>query len=156
MNPNDSKKLEALISQAVKDLPSRPAPRSLESRVLAEIQRRAALPWYQQSFARWPVAMRGAFLLASASAAAVVTVMVIPYLSGTAPAVLQPYTSNAQGWYDSLLNAVQVLTQLGSNAFSRIPTLWLYAGLAAVASSYAALVGIGTAAYRAVRTQTSS
>ena len=54
--------LENFIHQTLRSLPDRPAPRSLESRVLAAIEARAALPWWKQSFAQWPVAARFVWL----------------------------------------------------------------------------------------------
>lgn len=150
MTPNDSNKLEALISQAVKGLPPRPAPRSLESRVMAEIERRARLPWYQRSFRHWPVAARGVFLVASAAAAAVLTLAVVQFF-GMAPTAVQPYADNARSWYDGLRTAGQSLSHVVSDTFHSVPSFWLYGAAAIVAGSYAALVGIGTFAYRAAR-----
>jgi hypothetical protein len=49
--------LEKLIHSNLRALPDRRAPRSLESRVHAAIETRAALPWWKQSFAQWPVAV---------------------------------------------------------------------------------------------------
>ena len=55
----------------LRNLPDRKAPAGLEARVLAEISRRAALPWWRKSFAHWPVAVRLGFLILSARVAAV-------------------------------------------------------------------------------------
>jgi len=56
-----SDSLEREVSRALREVPLRRAPPSLESRVLAEIGRRAALPWWRRSFARWPRPARAGF-----------------------------------------------------------------------------------------------
>ena len=55
--------LERLVDRALHDLPLRRAPHTLESRVFAELERRAALPWWRRSFAHWPLPARSAFLV---------------------------------------------------------------------------------------------
>ena len=77
MTPNDSEKLERLIQSAVKGLPLRQAPRSLELKVLAEIERRSALPWWHKSFAHWPTAVKIGFFVTSGAVAAAATVIAV-------------------------------------------------------------------------------
>ena len=63
-NPMDKELgLERAVDQALKGLPLRRAPSTLESRVINELQRRAALPWWRVSFAHWPAAPRVAFVI---------------------------------------------------------------------------------------------
>lgn len=49
--PDPEEKLERLIHRTLRDLAPRRAPRTLEARVFAELERRAALPWWRQSYA---------------------------------------------------------------------------------------------------------
>src|ERR1700738_3597831 len=69
MTPNESHEasesqtLERLLDRALRELPLRRAPLTLESRVFGELQRRAALPWWRRSFAHWPLLARAAFLV---------------------------------------------------------------------------------------------
>ena len=58
-------KLETLIERTLRAQPARRAPQDLQARVFAEIGRRAALPWWRNNFARWPLAARAGFLIAS-------------------------------------------------------------------------------------------
>ena len=68
--------LEKLIHGTVRDLPPRRAPRTLELRVLAELERRAAQPWWHKSYAHWPSPVRAGFLVfASVVAAGFVAVL---------------------------------------------------------------------------------
>ena len=74
--------LEKFIHQTLRALPARRAPHSLESRVRAAIAARAALPWWRQSFARWPLAARVAFFIGSAGVAKVALMAAVWVLAG--------------------------------------------------------------------------
>ncbi len=148
MNPQDEKNLERLIDQAVRDLPPRRAPSSLESRVQAEIARRAALPWWRKSFVHWPVAARGAFVVVSAVMAKAALMALVWVRSGVDAA-------QVKAAFAPELHALQVGRHLLDSAgeFGRvvlgsIPPLWLYGGAAAIVALYVALFGLGAAAYR--------
>ena len=69
--PISPEEIEKRIHQALLALPEIPAPPGLEERVLAELARRARLPWWRRSYAHWPVAVRAGFLALSGAAAAV-------------------------------------------------------------------------------------
>ena len=60
-------KLERVLGQALHGLPLRRAPGSLAPRVIGELERRAARPWWQASFTNWPVAARVVFVLTCAA-----------------------------------------------------------------------------------------
>lgn len=58
MNTSYEDRLEAEIDEALKGLPQLRAPEALSGRVMAAIARRAALPWYRQSWEMWPAVWR--------------------------------------------------------------------------------------------------
>jgi len=60
------REMEARLGQALRTLPERRAPATLESRVLDALARRVPLPWWRRSFAEWPAAARVAFGVTSA------------------------------------------------------------------------------------------
>src|SRR4051812_27941991 len=68
-SPDRDEHLERFIHQTLRDLPRGRAPGTLESRVMAELERRAALPWWHKSYAYWPLPVRIAFLCVSAGVA---------------------------------------------------------------------------------------
>ncbi len=142
-NPNDP--LERFIDAAVRDLPSRRAPASLESRVFAELQRRAQLAWYQRSYADWPLWVRMVFVIgAVAVGSALVRVFgwfFGPSPSSTALSELTAGITPAAASVKALANAVGFIAH-------NIPSLWIYGALAAIAVLYVTLFGIGAAAYR--------
>lgn len=147
--PNDHhEQLARVIHQTLRDLPPRRAPRSLEFRVLAEIERRAALPWWRQNFAHWPVAARAVFLVASAGIVKLVLMAVVWAMAGFDNAL---FASDLAPQFALLQPVVDFAgTSFGAAAaiVRNIPPLWLYAGLAFLATMYATLFGIGAAAYR--------
>lgn len=51
---NNEHELERLIDRELKQLAPPRAPRTLMPRVLGEVRRRAAAPWYQRAWFTWP------------------------------------------------------------------------------------------------------
>jgi hypothetical protein len=146
--PDKHEKLEHLIHQTLRELPARRAPRSLEERVRAEIERRALLPWWRKSFAHWPVAARACFLLASVGVAKLGLWGAVWVMSGFDNAQFREAFAPQFTWMESGLAVVHAVTGFFDIMLRNIPPLWLYGGLAFVAATYFALFGLGAAAYR--------
>jgi hypothetical protein len=150
MSTHDPEKLEAAIHRMLRSVPDRKAPAGFEARVLAELGRRASLPWWRRSFAHWPQAVRVAFFVGSALAAAVVVSGII-VLANTSGA--QALAGGVEARFSWLLLAREV----AGSAYDRIrglvaaiPSLWLYGAAGTIAVCYAALGAIGAATYRAL------
>ena len=60
MNPDP--KLEKLLDAELKKLPPLSAPPSLMRHVLARLEARATLPWWQRAWWDWPRAAQAAFI----------------------------------------------------------------------------------------------
>jgi hypothetical protein len=138
------RRLEAAIDAALCELPLRPAPPSLELHVLEELSRRAALPWWRHSFAGWPGFARVGFVLVC------VVLLGLAFLGGIW--AMQNLGSPALGalsmpWARHLVALVGVAGELAS-LMRIVPPDWVYEGLAASVVLYAALFGLGIAAYR--------
>jgi hypothetical protein len=146
MSRQTPEELEKFIHQTLRALPDRRAPRSLEARVLAAIAARQALPWWRQSFAHWPLAARGAFLVFTAVLAAALVAMCLRFAGGAQPAALlaEPL--------EQLARVRAVAGGIGdffATVLRSIPSVWLYGAIAFVGVMYATLFGLGAAAYRA-------
>ncbi|HUR58299.1 MAG TPA: hypothetical protein VM029_11355 [Opitutaceae bacterium] len=149
MNPPDPQdKLERVVHQALRELPTRRAPRTLESRVLAELERRAAQPWWRKSFRHWPVGARSTFALLSIGVVKVVLMLAVWMMAGFDTAQFHAAFATQFAWMqtivsfgDTVAGSIQAITR-------SIPPLWLYGGLALFGAMYAALFGLGAAAYR--------
>jgi hypothetical protein len=141
-DPHDP--LERLLARTLRELPPRRAPPTLESRVFAELERRASLPWWRRSFAHWPRMARAGFLLICAGSAG----LAVAGAAAAAADVRSLYWAREIG---SLMasggNLVALLTGIA-------PPLWFYEGIAVCAVLYAALFGLGAALYHTLYLQT--
>lgn len=145
---HNHEKLERAIHQTLRALPPRRAPRTLEARVFAELERLAALPWWRKSFAHWPLAARAVFLLASVGLVKVTIMAVVWVMVGLDSASFTEAFSTQFAWAQTGLALVRSVTDFGSFVFHSIPPLWLYGTAAFVAAMYVTLFGLGAAAYR--------
>lgn len=139
--PNRDEQLERLIDKVLRDQPLQRAPASLESKVMAEIARRALAPWWRSSFAHWPVAARLVFLVVSVG-------FVKLGLEATALLIdpLDPGARSAALFAEfSWIHAVFVT--IGA-ALRSLPSLWIYGAIAVLAAMYLMLFGVSAAAYR--------
>jgi hypothetical protein len=148
MNPNDPEKLEAAIHRALRSIPDRQAPSRLEGRVLLELNRRAALPWWRKSFAYWPASVRVIFFVGSAVAAALVVVGLVQL--GVSHGVDQLATDFAQRfvWVATARNVAESIGSKALLVMRAVPPVWLYTAAGTVAVSYAMLGALGAAFYR--------
>lgn len=139
---------EKRLHQTLRSLPDRPAPRTLESRVLAAIAARAALPWWKKSFAQWPVAARCVFLLFSGGLVKVALLAAVWITGGFDRSNFAAAFSTQFGWIERLQNIFTGLGDFTALLLHSIPPIWLYGGLACLAGVYVTLFGLGAAAYR--------
>ena len=147
-------KLEQVLSQALKGLPPRRAPSTLELRVANSLARRALLPWWQVSFANWPLSARVAFALISAAlAAATILGGVSAYLGDRS---FNEISALALAWMHPFLAVMSSAGGLAALLIRVIPPLWLYGTLGLGILLYVTLFGLGAAAYRTLYLRSSS
>jgi len=149
MEPLNPDKLEQRMHAALRALPDRRAPASLAARVQAEIERRAAIPWWHKSYAYWPQWARGTFLAGAGTFVMALLVFVTVSFAGGLD------TSRPAGplasWIEFARRAYGVGVWIGdlvSLIAGSVSPLWLYGGLAAVVAMYLSLFGLGATAYR--------
>jgi hypothetical protein len=148
MNPQDQDRLESSIHRVLRSVPDRRAPAGLQARVLAEIARRQALPWWRKSFAHWPAAIRALFFAGSAVAAAAVASGLLYVTRGPGAGVAGAAESFA--WVGAVWDYVASADSSIRHVYAAIPRLWLYGAVALVGSLYALLGAISATAYRAI------
>jgi hypothetical protein len=143
---DSEERLAQLLSRELQALPLRRAPSTLESRVFGELARRAALPWWQRSFANWPMLPRVAFVLIC------VALISATFLGGISAVVgtrsLDQIGALLLAWMQPALIVMASAGGLAVLLVRVIPPLWLYGGLAVGAMLYVILFGLGAAAYR--------
>jgi hypothetical protein len=142
--------LENFIHQTLRSLPDRPAPRSLESRVLAAIEARASLPWWKQSFAQWPVAARCVFVLLSAGLVKLALMATVWAMGGFQASEIASTVSTQFSWIEAIRGAIRGTGESFTILLRNIPSFWIYGVLAVVAGLYATLFSLGATAYRAL------
>jgi hypothetical protein len=139
-SPNDKhERLEKYIDSVLRAQPPRRAPASLQGNVLAAIARRAR-PWWQQSFAAWPLAAKALFLVCSIGFVKI-GLMIADF--GTSPfeATAGAQIPQSVAWVHTLSLAITAI-------FKLIPNFWLYAVVAVLGAMYVLLFGVSAAAYR--------
>jgi hypothetical protein len=147
-SPESEKNLERFVSAVLRELPARRAPRSLQSRVLAELERRAALPWWHKSFAHWPIIARAAFVVASAGVVKGVLMAAVWIMAGFDRVQFAQAFAPQFAWVEAVQVVAGSMADFALAVVHGIPSAWLYGGAIAFVALYAALFGLGTAAYR--------
>jgi hypothetical protein len=150
--PPDPQQLEAFIGRVLDGQPLRRAPAKLEERVLQQLARRPARPWWLQGFSGWPVPARLLFVplalgfvklaFVASSRATQLWQSLQPSLQKSAPVVTAQ--SSLQLLHD-LARAGQTVAGL---VVQGIPDAWIYGAVALTLLLYAALFGLGAAAFR--------
>ena len=134
---------EQLLDRALRALPLRRAPPTLESRVLRELERRAALAWWRRSFAQWPLPARAGFLVTCA------VLISAAFLGGAAVMA----TVRSLGWAREVGILLSSSANLADLLARSTPPAWLYGGLGVCAVLYVVLFGLGAALYRTLYLQ---
>ena len=148
MNKMTPEELEKFIHRELRGLPMRPAPSTLEGRVLAALEHRATVAWYHKSWTHWPAAVRGLFLVVATGVAGSAVATFYLFAHGAQPGLAwQEFSSRFEVLFRLYAAAVWTVNFAGQMIGS-IPPLWLYGGLAAVASLYVTFFGLGAATYR--------
>ena len=140
------------LNDVLRRLPSRRAPATLESRVLRELERRTARPWWFRRFALWPAGARAAFV------AICCAIIGLTFRDGAWTAVTQVWSdagTESLSWTRPAVAATMSARELAMLLMRVIPTTWIYVGLATGAALYVALFGLSAAAYRTLYLQAS-
>jgi hypothetical protein len=143
---DSEQELERVLGEALKGLPLCRAPSTLESRVLNELERRAALPWWRVSFTHWPAAPRVAFVVICIALVAATILGGVSVLLGVRP--LTEVAALVLSWLHPFLAVMSSAGGVAALLVHVIPPLWLYGGMALGIVLYVALFGLGAAAYR--------
>lgn len=110
---------------------------------MAAIAASRALPWWHQSFVHWPAPARTGFFGVSLGLLVAVTLASVVGWDA-ALAAAGDWMAPVVG----LRSALGSVADAGLIIWQRIPTVWIYGGLAAFGGLYAALFGLGATAYR--------
>jgi hypothetical protein len=151
---DSGQKLERTLTQALEGLPLRRAPSTLELRVVDELERRAALPWWRVSFTHWPAAPRVAFVAVCIALVAATILGGVFAFAGDRS--FDQAAALVLSWVQPFLAVMSSAGGVATLLVRVIPPLWLYGGLALGIVLYVALFGLGAAAYRTLYLRPSS
>jgi hypothetical protein len=144
-DPRHEEALHRLLRPA---LPERPAPVTLQARVLRELQRRAALPWWRRGFVHWPLPVRCAFILVCCALVGTTLLDGAWKIAGIRS--LNDVGAMPFSWAYPIMAATAEIPTVLMHA---IPPTWLYAGLGIGVLLYVSLFGLAAAAYRVLYLQ---
>jgi hypothetical protein len=142
-------RLERLLDDTLRSLPSRPAPPGLESRVLGRLAQRASRPWWRRSFGHWPAFARVGWVTACAVLIGCTllggTLLRGPWMT-TVDSLQRAGAAGA--WIRHATMITGTVANLVGSLLDAIPATWVLLGLATATLLYAFLFGLGAAAYR--------
>ena len=142
----DADGAQRTLGRLLGELPDRHAPASLEARVFGELQRRAAGRWWERGFRHWPIAARGAFV-ALCAALSGLTVLESTWATALCSRVLSAVGSRSMSWAQPAVSATAWDFDIAAELAHSVTPLWLYGAIALGSLLYAALLGLGAAAY---------
>lgn len=137
MKPPPPDALEAWVDRALRELPDQPAPAALNSRVVAELARRAALPWWRRSLSSWPFAAR-------------LTLIGILIGLGLLTSPVLEVVAVATRQLDLLQVLANALRHAGSALWQQVPAAWLSVLAMALGLGAFASLGLSLVARRLI------
>ncbi len=140
--------LEQKIHAVLREQPPRRAPMSLEARVLGEIARRQALPWWQQSYAYWPNAVKLSFLVIATGIAGALLLFSMQLLGVVSGESVRQLFEPVFGAVHTLRAGASAVIGLVTPSMPEFSNTFLYGGLAILGGAYAVMLGLGATAYR--------
>lgn len=134
--------LERQVRDVLHSLPLRAAPESLMTRVLEQIEQRAALPWWRRQVMQWPTAARLSFALLAAA-------LMLLSLAGSASLLrFGNPAAPVLSWGHHVLALLSIVPRFLTALLGLLPVAWLQGFLVVAALAYLFLFGVGAAAYR--------
>jgi hypothetical protein len=150
MRPSPEHELEQALDRELRQLPGPSAPATLLPRVLKAIEARERLPWWQKSYAAWPMTARIGFLVVSGTLAGLFLYFTWGLSGGLGFGALSNEVGEMAGRWSTARSIASALggatVVLARSAGSW--TLWTLAGLAA--ACYLTTLTLGTYCYRLV------
>jgi hypothetical protein len=144
-------RLEGVMNRALRSQPLRRAPATLNDRVMAELARRAALPWWSRGFGYWPLGARIALVLALGLLLWLVLAATGGAAEGAGAALRADVAGVLAGWSATLHALGSVAGELAGLVARAVPATWAYGIAAVIAALYVSFFGLGAATYKVLQ-----
>jgi len=149
-SPNKKDQLASWTTAVLRQLPEGQAPEGFTIRVLAEIRRRANLPWYQRPWTHWPAPQKW-------FSAITLTVLLVVVFELGIPLVQDAAAETAYGQHAATTwNALGALKAVGINvmraarlSLEQISTTYITLALGSILAAWISTVGLGAVCWRA-------
>ncbi len=149
---HDKDPLAQWADRVLRQAPERRAPSTLVPRVVAEIRRRANLPWYRRPWLQWSGPQRWMSVVVLSGALYGFFGWLIPSLNSAAVGTATyRQASRVPGFIDVLWDAGSLVLDAVARSAETIPPWAFTAMLAIVVFSWLSTVGLGTACWRIAR-----
>ncbi len=139
--------LERLVHRALREQPPARAPQDLATRVLAQIEARAARPWWRRNPRQWPLAARAALLACGLGVAELLYPLLVGVMRSLGNTRLESALVHALAGVRATGHIAAQLLELGALVVNSLPRGWLYGGLLFTLAMYGVLFGLIAAAY---------
>ena len=146
---NEKDQLGHWAGQVLRQLPQRPAPQGLATQILAEIRRRANLPWYQRPWIQWPTPQKWCSAFALAAVLVGTFAVGIPFLEDSATQSLVGQRASMAIDYLGSLQAIS--TSVGRSVrltLSHISTTTFSLAAASLVAVWLSTLGLGALCWR--------
>lgn len=144
-------RLERAMARVLAGQPPLRAPATLGERVMAELARRAALPWWRRGFSYWPLGARIALVVALAALLWLVLALTGGAAAGTGDTLRAEVVGSVTSWTTALHALASAAGEIGGFAARAVPATWIYGCAAAVAALYVSFFGLGAATYKVLQ-----
>ncbi len=142
-------RLTMRTDQWLRQLPGRRAPATFVPQVLAELARRAQLAWYRRPWTDWPEAFR--WLSMAGLGTAVAGALRLVEAGTQIVAAKAPPALTAVSEVPLLLQVAESTSRGVFGLVYSLPPMWQLTGVAVIGALVAGTLGLGTAAWRLVR-----
>lgn len=142
MNNDTDSRLDAALGAELKKLPFPSAPPALISRVLALVEARARLPWWQRTWWDWPLAAKATFVLLGLAVVALLSGSSV--LLGDVGAQYSDSVTSKLDIFSSVWNLLPVFLDVAEALWNKLAQPYVMYLVALALMAYVVCIGAST------------
>ncbi|MCP5527240.1 MAG: hypothetical protein H7A47_10605 [Verrucomicrobiales bacterium] len=141
---------EAQLEERLRNLPDRPAPRTLIPGVMARLRALEAAPWWQQSWWAWPRGVQAMSVILSSGAILLLNLLFVEVREALAASYLHVALQDWTAQFEPVWRMLGALSTAAELVLQRLCGAACVYVMAAGLAVYLACVGLGTWLFRLV------